>query len=186
MAYGLYVKNDNEDIHSKFICKPCQGRISIIKRTGLSESIIEANNQMMLQSQKLWAPFNANFTISQCSVCKHCSELSKGGRPKKHSRHGRKTIQNKEFTNTDFNIYSDTNVSAATTETNNLPLPEEQGTSNANAVSLPEASGTTTKVTLALPEDQLLEAQGESDIHVVSPSESQTESATIDEHINTS
>ncbi|GFR79456.1 hypothetical protein ElyMa_000556900 [Elysia marginata] len=41
-------------------------------------------------------------------------------------------------------------------------------------------SGTATKITLPLPEDQLLEAQGESDIHVISPSESQTDSATIE------
>ncbi|GFR65941.1 hypothetical protein ElyMa_001958900 [Elysia marginata] len=91
----------------------------------------------------------------------------------------------------DFDIYSATNVSLATAATNNIPLPEEPDTSNANAVSLPEdqypkTSGTATKITHPLPEDQLLKAQGASDIHVISPSESQTECAAIDGHINTS
>ena len=82
--YGIDIETDNPLTHSTEICKLCYRHFRrYLKEQSIPQHLLTTFSDRVLSSRFLWQIFDENVDEDSCSVCSHCKEQNKGGRPKK-------------------------------------------------------------------------------------------------------
>ena len=88
--YGIDIETDNPLTHSTKICEPCYRHFrNYSKEQSIPQHSLTTFSDRVTSSRFLWQIFDENVDEDSCSVCSHCKEQNKGGRPKKAPK-GRK------------------------------------------------------------------------------------------------
>ncbi len=88
--YGIDTESDNPLTHSTKICEQCYSHFhNYSKEQTVPQHLLTTFSDRVTSSRFLWQICDENIDEDSCSVCSHCKEQNKGGRPKKAKR-GRK------------------------------------------------------------------------------------------------
>ena len=88
--YGIDTESDNPLTHSTKICEQCYSHFhNYSQEQTVPQHLLTTFSDRVTSSRFLWQIFDENIDEDSCSVCSHCKEQNKGGRPKKAKR-GRK------------------------------------------------------------------------------------------------
>ena len=88
--YGINIETDNPLTHSTKICELCYRHFrNYLKEQSIPQHSLTTFSDRVTSSRFLWQIFDENVDEDSCSVCSHCKEQNKGGRPKKAPK-GRK------------------------------------------------------------------------------------------------
>ena len=88
--YGINIETDNPLTHSTKICELCYRQFrNYLKEQSIPQHSLTTFSDRVTSSRFLWQIFDENVDEDSCSVCSHCKEQNKGGRPKKAPK-GRK------------------------------------------------------------------------------------------------
>ena len=82
--YGIDIETDNPLTHSTNICELCYRHFrNYLKEQSIPQHLLTTFSDRVTSSRFVWQIFDKNVDEDSCSVCSHCKEQNKGGRPKK-------------------------------------------------------------------------------------------------------
>ena len=93
--YGIDIETDNPLTHSTNICELCYRHFrNYLKEQSIPQHLLTTFSDRVTSSRFLWQIFDENVDEDSCSVCSHCKEQNKGGRPKKAKKEERRDLYN--------------------------------------------------------------------------------------------
>ena len=82
--YGIDTESNNPLTHSTKIFEQCYSRFrNYSNEQTVPQHLLTTFSDRVTSSRFLWQIFDENVDEDSCSVCSHCKEQNKGGRPKK-------------------------------------------------------------------------------------------------------
>ena len=82
--YDTDIETDNPLTHTTKICELYYRNFrNYLKEQSIPQHLLTTFSDRVTSSRFLWQIFDENVDEDSCSVCSHCKEQNKGGRPKK-------------------------------------------------------------------------------------------------------
>ena len=81
LIFGLDIKNDDPDKHSKWICVKCAFMVRMIKKRQSTGSLKNAR-QLYEAATPVWSSFSAANSSAECTTCRHRVQLASGCLPR--------------------------------------------------------------------------------------------------------